>query len=669
MLGGIKVKWYELQEDLAAGSPILAIGPGCHRIGYDDTEEWKCVVQRVRAVWHRLERLPGDPALTEARQRFLERFWVAQLCERSPLSANGVASDQPPDLGATLLDKLEIANQKTEERPEDEARIILATRLLCGLISLTQLLGATIRAGATPVTDWDCFGARADDSELAGQGDGSQIAKDRKRLRAEAIALLKEAAILAEDLSKIQLGGELGQLPTMERLGLRSDDVGKDKLELLKVTAISSGLSELISKRLEVSVERVTGSVVEWLSDLFWHVVVSGAGVPPSQDELSFYLNLHELEYTNRRFSRPHPGEYRSSRSKDDEGDDAKTLREDLEVLLADYDSGQDGRERDWTGKRESFALAMASSLVESWRDEERRRLAIALVSDYDLMFERAVLELLRRGELLHVIVPTVPDEPRPGGEASYVWLFGTYANGLDGGGGELPEPTWQRFDTLPKSISPKLGPIVIRLTGCPLFKLGALKDLKLTDEFPRATTKLDSAAVFSEHDSVRAIMALTPPLDPGITSEQLFLDDLLGPKGLTWDQRCWLFFGHRFSDWLPRLQLLFTALMLASERANGEETEGVEEGAGNGRPTWDGDDQPRLIEVKHRIAVSRGFDWPEQALLDALKVGLRREDLGEISTYFAREPDRKRKAETSAFLKRVAGEVGRLRERRGVAV
>jgi hypothetical protein len=599
-----QIDWKQLQATFANGSPVLAIGPGCHRIGYEKTAGWQRVLERVRMIWQRLERLSGENEV-KARRLFLERFWEAQI---------HVDDDSPR---SRVDDRPRVAETR------DEARVALATDLLCGLVEVTRLLGAAIKAGATPVTEWERVSA----------GEG----QEGIRIRARAITWLHRAEELATSLQRIRDAERPDERVLADR-GLSASDIDPGTLEPLKVAAIRSGIRDLIALRLDSGSDPVSGAVVEWLSDLLWHVIASGAGVPPSQDELSFYVNLHQIAYSERRFSRPHPGEYRKLKDAD-----AGELRRDLATLLEDYDSGKDGRERDWGQPREAFAQTMACSLVEAWRNEDGKRHSIALISDYDLMFERATLELLGRGEPLHVIAPAVTDAPRPDGKPRFVWLFGTYPRGLNGAGGELPEPEWQRLDRLlPSDMRRPLGPIVIRLTGSPLFALGTIDELGLSEQFDPPATRLEPAAIFSEHDSVQALMALTPSDPPGMPSvrtERRFIDELFGTTGLTWDKRSWLFFGHRFSDWLPRLHLLFTALMLAAERSPG--------------PSWVGEDQPRPIPEACWIAVSRQFDWPEQALLSALAVEMRKQDLTSLNTYF--KPPRKHDRFTADFLQSVA--------------
>lgn len=337
-------------------------------------------------------------------------------------------------------------------------------------------------------------------------------------------------------------GARLAQLLAAHGLERAHGDL--DKLHLLKVEEIAAALGDLLKERFEVEPLQVSGSTVEWMSDLFWHVIVSGAGVPPSEGELSFYLNLTNQPYTARRFTRTHPGEYRPPPD-----DDGTTLRTDLGPLLCAYDCGLEAGERDWgrPGSREAFALAMAASLVEVWREDEGHRLAIALVSDYDLMLERAVSEVLPEGRIFHVVAPFVEKATQGGGNQAFHWLFGTPRVGEDD---SLQRPQWQWLDEVrwSKRRSDPVGPILIRLTGSPLLDSGTLRELGLKPKMkPRmkSSDELAATAVFTEHDSVGAIMALIQHAPAGNNGGgRRLIDQLFGIRGLTWSKRSWLFSG-----------------------------------------------------------------------------------------------------------------------------
>lgn len=585
--------WPLLQDLFARGAPVIAIGPGCHRIGYHETDEWKRVVARVGQIWLRLGKTKTDSATDldkeqiKARREFLERFWAVRL--------RNVTGDKSG---------MGICKEGLEKDSPDAVRIALGTYLLYGLVEATRLLGVTVAAGAEPVMDWQHLIATFECEEEKG--------------RAEMLGQTRRWLKLAAGLCTA-VQGALNNNPDPEALaehGLKAADVKGEKLSLLKVKVVEEALELLLETRLREDMWDISGAVVEWLSDLFWHVVISGAGVPPSQGELSFYLNLHvpsDRSPSNRFFSRAHPGEYR--------GPDHETLTTDLEDLLKKYDSGLEEEARDWTRPREKFAWTMALTLLESFRRERRERFTVALLSDYDLMLERAMLELLDEGEQFHVVTPaTVKGD----GGSRYEWLMGTFTKEADSEP-NLAEPEWEWFSKRPSWIEKKPGPILVRLAGTPLFKVSEKAGKELVAVKSRETQELKPVAVFSEHDSAQAIMALTPSPN----SERGLQRELMVEGRLGWKGRGWVFFGHRFSDWLPRLQLLITALMLA---------QGKEEDCREELP-------------RYKIAISRRFDWPERALLKALEIETAPEELSRVATYFMPESDRPQDEETAEFL------------------
>ena len=66
--------WSRLPLAFAEGSPVLVIGPGCDRVGYDAEQStaWQEVTRRVRL----LHRAAGDEA-----KLFLEALWESKLSD------------------------------------------------------------------------------------------------------------------------------------------------------------------------------------------------------------------------------------------------------------------------------------------------------------------------------------------------------------------------------------------------------------------------------------------------------------------------------------------------------------------------------------------------------------------------------------------------------------
>ena len=64
----------------------------------------------------------------------------------------------------------------------------------------------------------------------------------------------------------------------------------------MKVDAIAHVLEQFQRRCFVIGDLGITGGLVEWLADLFWHLMVTDSGVPPSQTEMAFYVNLTRRE-------------------------------------------------------------------------------------------------------------------------------------------------------------------------------------------------------------------------------------------------------------------------------------------------------------------------------------------------------------------------------------
>src|SRR4051794_4832518 len=128
----------QLQSTFALGSPIVVIGPGCHRIGYDSTDSWQKVNARARALYATLD--------ADSDQQFLEHYWESKLSDETRQQIEG------DNLGANAIDELNAAAM--EIAGAEPARVKLAGSLLRGLVECTSLLGKVIATGEAPVWNW-----------------------------------------------------------------------------------------------------------------------------------------------------------------------------------------------------------------------------------------------------------------------------------------------------------------------------------------------------------------------------------------------------------------------------------------------------------------------------------------------------------------------------------
>jgi hypothetical protein len=302
----------------------------------------------------------------------------------------------------------------------------------------------------------------------------------------------------------------------------------------------------------------------------------------------------------------------------------------DLERLIRTYDNGlQKTSARDTDGRSKLFRT-LAATLVEMWIRDERAakpphsqqaaqapdaspprgrpdNCVIALVSVYDLMLERHLLDVLDPERCFHMVVPVWVGARR---REELRWLWGTFTKraSLPWCEENLTGPparsalglAWRWCDK--DAFGEVAGPIIVKVNGSPLLRLNdgvtaTVRTLKLKGEF--AFDEVRPATIFSEYDSVTSMLGFSAGQDD--TTRVL-------PKGLTdtqlsWKKRDWVFLGDSFPEWLSRLRL--------AHRAN-----------------------PRSANSRRKLAIDRHFDWPELALLETLDVNPRCGDLAQVASY-----------------------------------
>lgn len=565
-------QWGRLQKAFATGSPVIALGPGCHRIGYDaGSESWERVVERMRMIWTELD---GE------QREFVRQFWESKLSDEQ---RNWVGDEPPPehDIAVTMVTPL-----------RQRARVTLAITLLKALVECTEALGKVIASGQTPVGDWL-------DVSLPRAWPKEQPAKAVEKAKAVAKALAE---------------GTPEHEGTLAEHGVTGATIDPDEFRLLKIGEVSTSLTRLYQRCFVVHEVSLSGALVEWLADVLWHIVISGSGVPLSQDELAFYVNLTNDALVTEEgvgFNRPRPGDYRH------EDRDGIALTADIQALLACSEPNLSAP--DWTQPRERFAATMAASVVASWRQNLKEkghpRLAIALVADYDVLLERAILQALSVGEHLHTVMPAWVTRQ---GERRMEWVIASLERSAEKVTAEMvTEPkSWRWFEPhtgfFPELEKNAVGPIVVKLSGSPLHLSSdavAASQFEFDERLGYEDATLAVATIFSEHDSMEAMLSFAETANTTETLPHRVFD---AATGLDWQQRTWLFFGHRFSDWLPRLRLFFAANEMGRPRSKMRGKERVD-----------------------KIAVDRGFDHPERALLAALEINPYVENLGNVGNYF----------------------------------
>lgn len=664
-------EWAQLQELFALGRPVVVWGPGCHRIGYDDPDDpgWATVTGHARQLLS-----VANPHETD----FLIRYW------RSKLSDETVRLDR--------IDDHRIDQQTNPDMPDvDRLRTMLAKEILTAYYESSRSLGALVASGVVPVIDWYEVPGRAhrDDPAVTAE-QAEHLAKARHAVEralglADAMGALCDKRALSRDQTR-QLEA-LGVDPAVAK-STDSTDVRQllSQLDAMKVGDIAGMLGTLTRTCFaDDPVVPLTGALVEWLGDLLWHVLAIGARVPPSQAQLAFYVNLDRDADVTRHgfFSRARPGDYR--RLEDE--DQGKIVKDVERVLTHCYPTPS--TQHSTRPARERFARTIAASLIEQWNQTRRdatgsnglagTHLTIALVADYDTLLEDALHDLLADDgaaaddSAYHVIVPVRArlDTGHGSRDIGIDWLFGTVkpkpvATNSRSRRPWKAERTWSWLRAVEYAGSgPEdrtvVGPIVIKLNGAPhhfetngqdlrgpIAQLPIRRSSSRSDDHgapsDESRISIEPLVAFAERstlDTVTDLAAFGRTDNAGLASE------LLTAAGLSWFDRSWIFFGHDFADWLPRLRLYLSAARVRPYGAADARRRG-------GRKLGPS------ATVREHLAIDRSFGFPELALLESLGVRRIEEDLAEIANYPEKTTPATPVADVSEFLLNVRGRLDR---------
>ncbi|MBF6619131.1 MAG: hypothetical protein ITG02_02755, partial [Patulibacter sp.] len=437
-------QWGCLHTMLATGSPIMVLGPGCHRIGYEQTKGWEEVSRRVSLVRSRTAEwfVEEDP---ESAQRFLDGFWLSKL------------SDQPSenDRSEGRLRAIRDAPDSAPRTPLDLCRTELATAVLGVLFEGTRCLGSEIATGRVPVIAWQEIAHRApaatvgeprnsvSSDEATSPPFVSQDADVRHARASDHMCRAVRVAEAVEALAADDRQLSIDRRAVVESILTEDAELDEDEIERLKnvlqIGTVRYVLAQLRDECFARPGSRVTGAVIEWLADLLWHLFTTDSRVPPSQAEVAFYVNLQETDSgRGRPFARSRPGE---SRRRLDE----RSTQGQIARMIATYDNGVEA----WTDiaePRRAFTRAICAALLEQWNQqpeidaEEEITPVLALVPDFDLSFERTLLELMGKGGVVHLVLPVWR---KPKGESPFLdWVIGTMVRSATDParrGGKLP--------------------------------------------------------------------------------------------------------------------------------------------------------------------------------------------------------------------------------------
>lgn len=620
----------DLCRIMVTGEPVLVLGPGCQRIGYDDHNDpsWRELRRRMRLL---------HAAVSPLEHPFLEQLWRSKLSDTTLLEHGG-DTGLPDEQALAPLD----AEDEESARVTDDLRIRgLAVPLLRTLIACTRYLGQVIEAGNTPVLSWQTVThPRAD-------------AIDRTPAQESFDEMVSVATALRTWTSNKLAGPVLADFG-FDAKGRPSEALAKELppfLRLLEIKAVAASSEEFSHRILGGTEHTLSGANIEWLADLLWHTIACDSGVAPSQSELAFCVNLRDRgPWRERLFTRARPGEYRDSQEPQSGKRHAKVTERIRRRTEACRLHGLESPSQ-WDGDHDRLRVnrTLAATLVQMWRSEPRNATPIALVASHDLMIERQLYELLDagQGEVFHVVVPVwVSDSELSPKTLS--WLWGTYTKrppaknpdlaALRSAAGGLLRWEWYRGDLDEDDGREIRGPVIVRVGGSPLLDLGddaTAESLGLGPRLQRTNAKqerVELATIFSEFDALAAMITFASDhqAEKGLAANVM--------TALAWERRSWAFFADSFPDWIPRVRLLFNARTVLAERGASSR---------NGK-------KHGTARIRDKIALDLAFDWPEQAMLEALSVRPLHGDLRMLVQY-PHSPDARSEEDWRPFLEGVA--------------
>lgn len=351
------------------------------------------------------------------------------------------------------------------------------------------------------------------------------------------------------------------------------------------------------------------GSVVEYFTQAFWHVMTFDAPNYPRYDELALQVSLclgGHTNYPSRRTTPP-----------------GAIQRIDFDLLNTSVANCVDRgyrTTRDEPSKRDHFYAELARLLHLSYDRYESRRLTvptafqtpdekrsdqsrandnpkvIALTTNFDLELERALALAESASAYYHVAMPVyvdyMPTERMNDKRASLRWIVGAFDTTPGDGAPSnlrslLRNPVtddniggWRWFHDMGESDI--RGPLLMKLSGSPIHALPErLSGMALLagDSRDDPATRLYHASLLDEIDFIQSVQADLATFvkervkSKGNTSSEGIGADFGLPRwvfaSLPSTYRYWLLCGNRLADWTLRLHL-FLQLSRLDRRTEG---------------------------------------------------------------------------------------------------
>jgi hypothetical protein len=318
----------------------------------------------------------------------------------------------------------------------------------------------------------------------------------------------------------------------------------------------------------EVSDLGLTGSAVEYLTQVFWHSVTFSSVVYPHSDDLAIQVSLA--------LGGSQPTKRRSPPEAVQRPANADAIPELARTIAASVSRGR-RYGKAGTSERDRF-FDSVGAVMQSTYDLYRAQLdtvpfnhdgrgaiepPVVFTTNFDLEIERALATSARTATCYYVAIPVVVEgesKARASSAGTLRWVVGRFKTAkairtsmLVKSDGE--EGDWMWFSQMDE---PELlnGPLLVKLNGSPLHEVPT--EARKIGEDNGDTNRVHRATLIDEVDFVEAMRADTSQyvkFKNGARRDFGFPDWL--SESLDSESRFWLFCGNRLADWTLRLHLL----------------------------------------------------------------------------------------------------------------
>lgn len=359
------------------------------------------------------------------------------------------------------------------------------------------------------------------------------------------------------------------------------------------------GLGGLIARfkatRNELSKRVLSGTLVEWFTDVFWHVMTFDSAVYPRINELTTQVSLMMGSAEPRKYvipiSRVQRGDYRvlveAVQKSLDRGVEAANVSVGRQSFLGSLAEVSHIMHAEWdrriqTGKPSNRQPASTPQPA----------ILLTTTLGLDLEFALATTQPSRiRNAVFHVAVPVVVDYGRSGarhGRVAVRWLVGDFqVTGPPANRARITRPRggWRWLQhwgtgTQGKGWPALEGPLLLKLGGSPLHDLDrdALPNMEEVDErreiefhlLPgdgEVEREVSHAVSLDEFDVIQrmAFELVEMGAQIGSGGKVRLLPNWLR-ESINSPERWWIYLGPRLTDWNSRMEFVLNRILMAPD-------------------------------------------------------------------------------------------------------